>query len=1021
MGSPTELEQQILFGLSTLGQRNAHHEFEQLCLGLARRRITSNLMPATGPVSAGGDHSRDGESFWSNLSLELPGTSVFVSMVATEKVVLACTIQQSDVAGKIRTDIAVLGAQNEVERVAYFITGPLPVGKRHSLIAEALNDHQIKLEIWDCTAISNHLKDQDLFYLAVRFLHLPSSLAPEPPPSDAALPGWYTEDRQHWRDRSTPASTLGDLVHLRRPLRHATLHVEARADLPDWLAEARTLLGQSTPTTLRARARYEIAIATLRGMSTLRPVDDLVRSYFADIMGSIDELGLLEDATYMLEYGYGAYLRTVTDITRDELDAWHAALQEKVERLLGAHPFPNAEASLLALATRLALHQDYPRDRMPQPDELVPFAEATERVVAAVEAGEALQFSMEGVSFVDIDKGMLALKRLTEQLPNTPLFPVKSIADYFDLLVPGLVDHPLYETVRDALDVAVESIEGKAARGDRAQSRALKFHGAGRLLNALSEIHEAKINWWHGDTIEGGVIMSFLASRVYSELGLPIAAKQYAMSAAVAARNSNDPDLGASVARGFLLGASYEHQAGMWLSATQTFRIGLLAQHHYADEPTNTERYPYVQDMLVDQAFILRAARSVRPEYLPLIEMATSSVGLADVLNAMLAGVNQSPALAEDDYAEIADRAGLGRPFSDAGPTRRYSWAALGTTWTVECDNDRVAVLAAERFAAALQITLAELASHDALLLTGAVQIKIQPDRPSLPTGAEYCVNVASNTDSRWELHLTPAAAMKPETAHLEVTSAVIYVLIDRSLLSREDFILTIERAFAKGLWHKLLASRPYDEIADILKPEQYEELAGLTTVAPGKSVELAVRPGSTAMEAITAPAPGYDHAESLRTVTARYENMIPMVRLTLGRLAADAAFQATVRRLRGAGWLEWHLLTAVANLAGSERARRSGVRLTADMTQAEQVRVQAVMKQSETEIDEPMPMSLFSEEGMRSCLSVAILSTLGNLDLTNNQKTPDFPAIFRFLGDRYGYWTDDVPHDPIFDLPGIE
>ena len=430
---------------------------------------------------------------------------------------------------------------------------------------------------------------------------------------------------------------------------------------------------------------------------------------------------------------------------------------------------------------------------------------------------------------------------------------------------------------------------------------------------------------------------------------------------------------------------------------------------------------PHVQDMLVDQAFILRAARTVRPKYLPPIETATGSVGLADPLNEMLAGVEQLSAPAEDDYADIADRAGMGRPFSDAGPTRRYSWAALGTTWTVECANDRVAVLTAERFVAALQITLAELASHDALLLSGAVQIEVLPDRPSLPGGAEYCVNLPSNNDSRWQLHLTPAVAMELETAHIEVTSAVIYVLIDRSLLSRENFMAIIELAFEKGLWHKLLASRPYDEIADILKPEQYEEMAALTTPAPGSNVDLAVQPGSTAMEPMSAPAPGYDHAESLRTVTARYENMIPVVRLTLERLAADADFQDTVRRLRHGGWLDWHLLTAVANLAGSERARRSGVRLTADMTQAEQIRAQAVMKQSEAETDEPMPMSLFSEERMRSCLNVAILSTLGNLELTNNQEAPDFPAIFRFLGDRYGYWSDDVPHDPIFDPPGIE
>ena len=78
-------------------------------------------------------------------------------------------------------------------------------------------------------------------------------------------------------------------------------------------------------------------------------------------------------------------------------------------------------------------------------------------------------------------------------------------------------------------------------------------------------------------------------------------------------------------------------------------------------------------------------------------------------------------------------------------------------------------------------------------------------------------------------------------------------------------------------------------------------------------------------------------------------------------------------------------------------------MRLTANMTQAEQIRAPAVMKQSEAETDEPTPMSQFSEERMRSCLNVAVLSTLGNLELTNNQETPDFQAILRFLADRYG------------------
>jgi hypothetical protein len=75
--SPTQLATMIRFHLETLGETNAHHPFEQLCLGLTRRRIVSNVLPATGPVSAGGDGGRDAESFWSLVAKELPDTSRF--------------------------------------------------------------------------------------------------------------------------------------------------------------------------------------------------------------------------------------------------------------------------------------------------------------------------------------------------------------------------------------------------------------------------------------------------------------------------------------------------------------------------------------------------------------------------------------------------------------------------------------------------------------------------------------------------------------------------------------------------------------------------------------------------------------------------------------------------------------------------------------------------------------------------------------------------------------------------------
>src|SRR5216684_4511108 len=66
--TPVQVAQYIRFALEQLPGENGHHKFEQLCFHLARRRIYPNLVPATGPVSAGGDQGADFETYNVGLS-----------------------------------------------------------------------------------------------------------------------------------------------------------------------------------------------------------------------------------------------------------------------------------------------------------------------------------------------------------------------------------------------------------------------------------------------------------------------------------------------------------------------------------------------------------------------------------------------------------------------------------------------------------------------------------------------------------------------------------------------------------------------------------------------------------------------------------------------------------------------------------------------------------------------------------------------------------------------------------------
>jgi hypothetical protein len=51
-------------------------------------------------------------------------------------------------------------------------------------------------------------------------------------------------------------------------------------------------------------------------------------------------------------------------------------------------------------------------------------------------------------------------------------------------------------------------------------------------------------------------------------------------------------------------------------------------------------------------------------------------------------------------------------------------------------------------------------------------------------------------------------------------------------------------------------------------------------------------------------------------------------------------------------------------------------------------------------------------------CRALAPLSALAKLDYM--QGNWDFPAIARFLGERFKYWSDDISHEDCFALPGV-
>lgn len=376
------------------------------------------------------------------------------------------------------------------------------------------------------------------------------------------------------------------------------------------------LAEQSPDPEVRLYAVYEIAAARIRGTADLHPAEPLIRQFINEVQQS-DDPGLLFDASVLIQFCAAAAGLGHTDIPMAEAMGWTPLLRGHVDKLLEREWGPNTRAGLLQAAAHLALHVDFSDAEggggsatLDDMDRLYG------SLMEAIEHG-TLQTHLETAPVVDLDAGMHHLASLVELLPDAPAYPIDTFGTVIDLLAPTLRDHPLYRQVCDGLDRAVARQEGDAVAGDRCRQRAEALEQAGRLLDALREFHQAKINWFHGDTLYGAMRAMACITDLYAALGLYLAAKKYTLAMAALARA--DPADHELIPMALFSAANMDHLAGAWVASAELATIAGQAHLRWAPDAGNLERHAYVKEAMKYQAFTAVIAEQTRPEFLPAI------------------------------------------------------------------------------------------------------------------------------------------------------------------------------------------------------------------------------------------------------------------------------------------------------------------------------------------------------------------------------------------------------------------
>ena len=971
---------QIRFQLEQLSAKNAHHDFEHLCRHLARARICSNIIPATGPVSAGGDQGRDFETFITYLRSSPIANSTFVGMVSQKPIAFSCSLQKKGISSKIKSDInTIMASGSPVEAIHYFCTSDIPVSRRNKLKSWAKEEYSIELEIHDGQSISELLADREVFWIAEWFLGIPSEIYPRTDDED----DWYVRSLEFWKAKKIPDLNYADFYELKAAARHATFSTNVRPDLPFWIRLLEKFIDDGSLPQLKRKAIYEVAVTSLRGLGTLFGQENHLREYF-HIIAELEDPVDLEDAAALLNYCIGAVYQNKVQLTVDELSTWRNKLLNRVEERLKAANSPSLKCPLLEIRGYLSLSID---PQKPSPPD----------------AEDAIKWWTQ----------------LTLVVKEAPLFPLERFADRLTNYIGFIGENPKYDSLAQQVDILLADRHGAFIAAEKCRDRAIEFYKKGKIIKALNQLHQAKVKWLAEETLRGSLLSMLFISRLYSELGLSFAAKYYALAAAFIALHSSKSDVKPFLSRALINAAECDYYQGSWCGFLELTDLGLRAHGFFSKDAGDLEAHDELQRTLFHITTLMTITKRLDSRLFEFVAGWIQEWNMEDWLKELLPIAQNawSKQNISELWTSIEEQLG-GRPFGDLETVREVNWSELGITWKINWKNDYNTTPAAEQLIAILQILLADLADVDLCLLKTDVNVNVYVEKIT-----DVKVEpIPSNVGRKWRVTL-PIYSKHHERSELErlqvdVLAVASTILAEVSLLPIERFYEVLENCFRNGISMKVFVAKPYEILyRGFISKEVFESSNRSTKSIPESHRQFKIKEHEE-LAWFDGLGPGYSKELAEEYLKNRYSRSKIPIKYTLKRLLKNPEFRSTVKRLRSEGWLDWHILVSVSSIATNYRVMQNP---EARYNPYVQKRLfLKLMNEPETETSTPVPLKEFTVEKLRMQQNFNMISTLKILGLECRQRTPDFGAISHFLRYRYNYWTDDIEHIDPFLCPEL-
>ncbi len=976
MASHRQVIAQIRFGIEQLSAKNAHHEFEHLCRHLTKKRICSNILPSTGPVSVGGDLGRDFQTFRTYLRGSPISKSVFLGLVTDKVVVFACSLQKKSIGGKIKSDInKIMSHDYPIDSIYFFSALDIPVSKQENVKKWAKDEHDVELVVFDGQAIAEHLADREIFWIAVEFLSIPLELYPNPPIDKSEE--WYNIDFKKWKEKKIPALTYGEFIDVRTLARFSKDSEKYKQHLPFWIGVVENFIHEEAPRSIRRRAIYEVVVLTLRGLGHLEGREKIIKDFFKDII-KLDDVSELQDATTLLTYCINAWKLDVYIFSADTLQTWYDKLVLRLEQLIEGEKSTSKLCFFYDIRGQLAIFSGH-------------------------------KILSEG----NIEETFEWWYKLTDIVKDAPLYPLERFSDCLTILANnedfGL--HPRFHELTQLTDDLLSVRHAGSIAAKKCISRSKVFIKNKRYLRALDELHNAKIKWFAEETLFESIQAMLTIGKCYVQLGLAFAAKYYFLGAAFTALSNQEDAEKPLVPHTMFLLADLAYFFGFWMEFIETTHIALHFHFQIRHDPEDLEKhgdYKYNTYLL---SMLLAIAEKYDVDLYNSINYLATPLDPLELLDEIMPHARESVALSKSElWKEMEDQI-QGRPFCDVGIKREVCWEALGIEWKVYWDNDYELTATSENFLAILQIMIADLAEKDLCLLKSNVEISIEL---SAQNKVEI-KRIESNVQSEWKIYLP-----KPQTKYshkigelqFQLVNLIGEIVWDLSLLGRDEFFSIFKNMFSNGLPGKVFIAQPYDILfKEFVGKEIFEKSDRKSKETLEKNRRFRFDQNQE-LKWFNGTGPTYSKEKSTRVINNRYKEIKDRIPNTLKNLSSNPKFRAVILQMRSKGWLDWHILCAIYNIAVDYRIRDT--KGTSSNFEEFFRTGKNLIKTKEQLKDEPVPEEEFNIDRIQLFHKPFMLSVLKTWNLDFHQLTPNLEALDHFLTNRYNYWIDDVEHiDP--------